>query len=402
MNLWLRIFLPYAAGYVLSYLLRNANAVIAPELTRELGISSSGLGLLTSAYLLAFGAFQLPLGILLDRYGPRRVESALLVVAASGSAFFALGSTLPGLALARAAIGLGVSACLMGSFKVLSIWFPAERRPSLNAAVMVAGGLGALSATTPLSALLPALGWRGVFFALAALTLAAAFAIFLTPEKESAPSGETFGEQIAALGSIVRSRPFRRYAPPTTMFVGGFMALQGLWAVSWIMHVNGSTREGAAFHLLLTTVAMTCGFLLVALFFGALQRRGVRPDRMLAGGMAAGVLVLLGILLGAGCSHVLWFLLGLAFAVSNLSYALLSAHFPPSLAGRANTALNLCVFAGAFLIQWGYGVSLDVLTARGWVMADAHRAAVATLLALQAASFAWFLATGRDHRSGQA
>ena len=189
MNLWLRIFLPYAAGYFLSYLLRNANAVIAPELTRELGVSSASLGLLTSAYLLAFGAFQLPLGILLDRYGPRRVEGALLVVAAAGSALFALGNTLPELALARAAIGLGVSACLMASFKVLSIWFPAERQPSMNAAVMVAGGLGALSATTPLAALLPALGWRGVFFALAALTLAAAVGIFLTPEKASARVG---------------------------------------------------------------------------------------------------------------------------------------------------------------------------------------------------------------------
>lgn len=402
MNPWLRIFLPYAAGYVLSYLLRNANAVIAPELTRDLGISSADLGLLTSAYLLAFGSFQLPLGILLDRYGPRRVESGLLVVAAAGSALFALGSSLPQLALARAAIGLGVSACLMASFKVLSIWFPAERRPSLNAAVMVAGGLGALSATTPLSALLPALGWRGVFLALAVLTLAASLAIFLTPEKASAASGETFGRQVGALRDVVRSRAFRRYAPPTTVFVGGFMALQGLWAVSWLMHVDGATREGAAFHLLLTTVAMTCGFLLVALCFGALQRRGVPPDRMLAAGMAAGVLVLLGILLGAGRSHVLWFLLGLAFAVTNLSYALLSAHFPVSLAGRVNTALNLCVFSGAFLIQWGYGVSLDVLTGRGWALADAHRAAVTALLVLQAASLAWFLATGRGRRPGQA
>lgn len=401
MNLWLRIFLPYAAGYYLSYLLRNANAVIAPELTRELGISSAGLGLLTSAYLLAFGAFQLPLGILLDRHGPRRVEATLLLVAAAGSAFFALGGSLPELALARAAIGIGVSACLMASFKVLTVWFPADRLPSLNAAVMVAGSLGALSATTPLSALLPAVGWRGVFFALAGLAVLAGIGIFLTPEKGAARSGETFGQQVGALGGIVRSRVFWRYAPPTTLFVGGFMALQGLWAVSWLMHVDGRSREAAAFHLLLTTVAMMCGFLLVALFFGAVQRRGVAPDRVLATGMAAGIAVLLGILLGAGESHVLWFLLGLVFAVGNLAYALLSAHFPPSMAGRANTALNLCVFVGAFGIQWGYGVSLDVLVARGWALADAHRAVVGALVALQVASFAWFVATGRGPRPGR-
>ena len=144
-NPWPRVFLPFAAGYYLSYLLRNVNAVIAPELTRDLGVSAADLGLLTSAYLLAFGLVQLPLGLLLDRYGPRRVEAALLLIAASGCALFALGADLGQLAMARALIGLGVSACLMASFKAFSLWFPAERQASLNAAVMAAGGLGALS-----------------------------------------------------------------------------------------------------------------------------------------------------------------------------------------------------------------------------------------------------------------
>ena len=86
MHLGLRLFLPFAVGYFLSYLLRNVNAVIAPELTRELGVSAADLGLLTAAYLLAFSSFQLPLGVLLDRYGPRRVEAVLLLIAAAGSA----------------------------------------------------------------------------------------------------------------------------------------------------------------------------------------------------------------------------------------------------------------------------------------------------------------------------
>jgi len=102
MNRWLRVFLPFAAGYFLSYLLRNVNAIIAPELARELAVSAADLGLLTAAYLFAFGAFQLPLGILLDRYGPRRVEAALLVVAGTGALL--LGEP-PATAAASTAVG---------------------------------------------------------------------------------------------------------------------------------------------------------------------------------------------------------------------------------------------------------------------------------------------------------
>ncbi|HET8725488.1 MAG TPA: MFS transporter [Anaeromyxobacteraceae bacterium] len=395
MSPWPRIFLPYAAGYFLSYLLRNANAVIAPELSRDLGLSAAGLGLLTSAYLLGFGAFQLPLGILLDRYGPRRVEASLLLVAAAGSAAFALGGTLPQLALARAAIGLGVSACLMASFKAFTLWFPADRQPSLNAAVMVAGGLGALTATTPLSLAVPVLGWRGVFAALAALAVVAAAGVASTPERDPGGSRETFREQLAALGDIARSRAFRHYAPPTTFFVGGFMALQGLWAVPFLMQVSGRSRDAAAFHLLLTTVAMMAGFLGIAVFIGGLRRRGVHPDRLLGAGMVAQLAALLGLVLGLGDSHLWWFVLGLCFAVGNLAYAVLSSQFRPAVAGRANTALNLAVFAGAFLIQWAYGAALDALGARGWPPASAHRAATGALVVLEAASLAWFVRGAR-------
>ena len=122
MNLWLRVFLPFALGYYLSYFLRNANAVIAPVLSGELSLSPADLGLLTSTYLLVFGAFQIPLGILLDRYGPRRVEAGLLLIAAAGAMLFALGRDLTELALARGLIGLGVSACLMASFKGFLQW----------------------------------------------------------------------------------------------------------------------------------------------------------------------------------------------------------------------------------------------------------------------------------------
>lgn len=157
------------------------------------------------------------------------------------------------------------------------------------------------------------------------------------------------------------------------------------------MQVGGHSRDSAAFHLLLATSAMTFGFLFVAAFIVPLRRHGIHPDRVLAVGMGIGLVAMLGVLMGIGASHVLWFFLGLSFAFGNIAYAQHASHFPPALAGRANTALNLGAFLGAFVIQWGYGALLDRLTAGGWALADAHRVVFGSLLALQGASFAWYL-----------
>ncbi len=390
-NPWKRIFAPFAAGYFLSYLLRNANAVISPELTHDLGLSAADLGLLTSAYLLAFGAFQLPLGILLDRYGPRRVEAGLLLICAAGAALFAAGEGLLQLTFGRALIGLGVSACLMGSFKAFSLWFPIERQVSLNAAIMAAGGLGALTASSPLGAVLPILGWRGIFYALAAITVMVAALIFMTPEKPGGAPRESLRQQLAGLAAIFRSRAFWRFAPQTTLIVGGFMALQGLWALPFLMTVNGLSREASAFHLLLMASAMLTGFLFIAFFVTRLARAGLPPVRLLIFGLGFGMLAMLGIVLDIGPSWLLWPSLGLVFSVSNLAYALLSAEFPVSLAGRVNTALNLGAFVGAFAIQWLFGVAVDGLQATGLTPATAYRTSLAGLLALQGAGWLWFV-----------
>ncbi|MDP1652923.1 MAG: MFS transporter [Rhodocyclaceae bacterium] len=390
-NPWTRIFAPFAAGYFLSYLLRNANAVISPELTHDLGLSAADLGLLTSAYLLTFGAFQLPLGILLDRYGPRRVESGLLLICAAGTALFALGESMPQLTFGRALIGLGVSACLMASFKAFSLWFPIERQASLNAAIMAAGGLGAIAASSPLGALLPILGWRGIFVALAALGLVAAALIFTTPEKAGGAPRESLRQQLAGLASIFGSRAFWRFAPQTTLIVGGFMALQGLWALPFMMTVNGLTRDAAAFHLLLMAGAQLCGFLAIAFFVTRLARAGLPPVRLLMFGLGFGMLATLGIVLDIGPSWLLWPSLGLVFSVGNLAYALLSAEFPVTLAGRVNTALNLGAFVGAFAIQWLFGVAVDGLQVTGLTPDIAYRASLAGLLALQMAGWGWFI-----------
>src|SRR5918999_5842101 len=136
------VFLPFAAGYFLSFFFRNVNAVISKDLSGEFELSPSDLGFLTSMYLLAFAAFQLPLGVLLDRYGPRRVVAALFCVAAAGAAIFATAQDFIWLSLGRALIGLGVSGGLMGAIKAFTLWFPLGRLATLNGLYLAAGGIG--------------------------------------------------------------------------------------------------------------------------------------------------------------------------------------------------------------------------------------------------------------------
>lgn len=391
LRIWLRLVPAYAAGYFLSYGLRSVNAVIAPELMQELGITAAGLGLLTSAYFLGFGLFQLPLGLLLDRFGPRRVEAVLLMVAAAGCVLFAVGHTLATLALARALIGLGVSACLMASFKAFTQWFPLERLPSLTATIMVAGGLGALSASIPVELALPVFGWRGVFFLSAGLLALTAAFLLTVPDHASSSPLETFAQQIRSLGGIYGNRHFWRFAPQGCLTSGGFMAIQGLWAVPWLLEVEGATRSGAAGILFLMGLAMLTGFVFVATCSGWLARRGVAPMALLTFGIGLALVVELAIIMGLAPARWLWPLLGLSFSLGNIAYSQLTAAFPVSLSGRVNTALNLMSFIGAFGLQWGIGAAVDGFSGGGMVRADAFRTTLAVLLAMQTLAFVWFL-----------
>jgi len=395
-QLWLRLFLPFAAGYFLSYLYRTANAVIGPVLARDLGLGDNALGLLTSTYFLAFGAAQLPLGMLLDRFGPRRVESALLLIAAAGAAAFAASDTLSGLAIGRALIGLGVSACLMASFKAFSQWFPPERQASLTGWIMAAGGLGALAASKPLELALGFAGWREIMLTLAVITLLVATALWWFVPDKAGPKGAGLAEQLAGVRQVFASRHFWRYAPMGFWMTGGFMAVQGLWATRWMSVIEQLDRTAIAVRLTWMSSAMLAGFLFMGFFATLLVRRGIKLERVYLGAMLAAIVSLGAITLfpGRGADW-LWPVLGACFSLSNIAYSLVAQTFPPALSGRANTALNLLVFAGAFGLQWGFGALVDLLQAAGWTADSAFRTGFLTLLGGQIAAFSWLVGCGR-------
>jgi predicted MFS family arabinose efflux permease len=388
----LRVLLPFAFGYFLSYLFRVVNAVAGPPLAAEIGLDAGDLGLLTSIYFLTFGAFQLPLGVLLDRYGPRLVEATLLLFAAAGAGLFAIAGDLTSLMIGRGLIGLGVSACLMAAFKAYSLAVPAGRLPLVNGIHLAAGGLGALAGGAPSEFVLQAAGWRALFFGLCGLSLLAALllAVFIPGQKRRV-DGETLGDQLSGVISVFTNPAFLRIAPFGVASVGTALAIQGLWAGPWLRDVAGLSSAMAASVLSLMAVAMAASFLVFGVITERLQAFGISTLQMSVAGMVVAIATqALIIVVPAALAPYAWYSYAFFGTAGVLVYPVLTAAFAGHLGGRVITAVNFLVFAWSFAIQWAVGEAIDALSPTQGV-AGAYQTTFAVLIALQAAAFVWFV-----------
>lgn len=397
-----RVVLVFGLAYFLSYAMRAINAVIAPALSADLHLTNADLGLLSAAYFMGFGLMQLPIGVWLDRHGPRRTESALLLFGALGAAIFASSDTLLGVWVGRALIGVGVSACLMAAFKAFRVWYPPERQSQLGSYMLVIGTAGALSATVPVALLLPVVGWRTVFFGVAVALLLAAWVLFsrLRDIEQSmpmhdlarAPSGNAASNFEAndapGYGAIFADPYFRRMALLGAVHQGGFMALQSLWAGPWMITVLGMSVEETSHVLFLFNLALLIAYLGLSWWapryvaYG--QRTGLPVLRVVAVGLSISVVVqALMVLLPYESSWWLWIVFAVVITVTTLGQTHVSLAFPTALVGRANSAFNLTLFVGAFSVQWGIGLLVDLFVSFSWQSAAAMRMAVACYLLLQ-------------------
>lgn len=393
------VFLPFAAGYYVSFLFRNVNSVVFPELTAEFNLSPGTLGLLTSVYFLAFAGAQLPLGLLIDRYGPRRVNATMLLVAAVGGVVFSVAAGLPALLAGRALIGLGVAVCLMASITVFALWFPHERLATLTGWMLLVGSIGALSATKPVEMAMRVIDWRTLFLVLSGLAVCASLAIFLAvPEKPAAGSGGTLRRQVAAIGEILRDRGFWTIGLASAFVQAIGIGLLGLWAGPWMRDVAGLDRAAMAQDLLYAAFAFGVGGVLCGTLSDRLVQRGVRPLLTFFAGCVVSTVVMIPIVIGWGAaSLVLWVLLMALCPFGVLAFPLLTARFPREITGRVVTALNMVVFVLAFGIQYGVGVIIGLWPVTdGRYALEGYRAAFAVCWVLQAASVAWLAYTERD------
>jgi len=393
---WLigRLWLPFACVYFLSYALRNVNAVLVPELTRDFALSASQLGFLTSVFFLAFVVAQLPGGMLLDRFGPRRVNATLILLAAAGCAMFALAESFVALTVARILIGLGLSLALMSSLKAFTQWFPLDRLPLAGGLLLTIGGLGGLAAILPVEWALHSVSWRVVFAASALACIATSAFLFLAaPDRREAAGEAGFAELLSGLGTVFRHPVFWRLVVAAAILGSPLQAMQSLWIGPWLRDVAGLGREAAVAVMSAYMLGSTLGFMITSGVVDRLIRRGLDPLTIYKAHSGLSVLLLIVITLINGPGALwLWggyFLLGTS---GMLLFMNLARIFSADLTGRVNTACNTIVFSAVFAIQWGFGVVLDI-----WPIVDGryavtgYQAALGLLIGLQLAVLGWLL-----------
>lgn len=399
-RLVLAVLLPFSLCYFLSYLYRAVNAVIAPNLVADVGLDASELGLLTAAYLIGFAGFQIPLGILLDRFGPRKVQALLLCVGALGALVFSWAAGLWGLSGARMLIGIGSAGGLMAGFKAVTIWVPEQRRALANACIMAVGGLGILTATVPAEWATANFGWRAMFVGLMAITLAVAVFLYLVvPERPkatvaAAASASAGSGVLDAIITIYSDRVFWRVAPFVALTAGCHIGIQTLWAGPWLRDIAGLDRDGVASVLGLQAIGFLVGTLMSGYVADWLGRRGVSLLVTMTGFILIFMTVQLVILFEpVALSPAVWFAFGMFGQAGILAYPWLAQYFGAELAGRSNGCLNTLVFGVAFASQYLIGAIIDLwpATDSGGYDADAYFAGFGTFLVLQVLTMVWFL-----------
>ena len=404
------VLIPFGLGYFLSYLFRTVNVVIALDLASELRLTAADLGLLTSIYFILFAAVHTPVGGILDKYGPRRVQGTLLASAALGSGLFAISTSMAVLAVSRSLIGLGVSGCLMAALKANAQWFPRSKLAFVNACTMSFGTFGALTATIPVEILSELYGWRMIFVGLALFTVALALvSAFVIPDHIGLTNDVNvnrykFGDQLRDLGFIYRDRYFWQIAVVTLLHGGVFLSYQALWMGPWLADVAQYSQVGVANAMLFFNVGMFAGVVGFGILADRLQKLDLGLMTVVRFGVAASLIVQ--IMFAAEITSlavILCAAFGFFGSSTLLVYALLAQNFPGHMVGKVNTAQNMMIFISAFILQWGIGIIIDFWPAVGDGRYDpaGHQVAFIFVITLEVLAFIWLLCPSRMDKSGQ-
>ena len=395
------ILVPFLLCSPLDYTLRINNALIAPALVDEFGLGPAELGFVTSAFFVAFALAQLPLGLALDRYGPRRVVATLLTIAAFGGLVYVSATDIVGLTVGRFLIGVGMAASLTGGITAGRLWFPSERLASITIALVGLSALGGMVASGPMAALLTVVSWRSVIAGLAGACLVVMLTVLAFVPRHAA-AGSTpadLDRPLRAYGAILTNLRFWRLTPVAMGGMGVAIAYQSLWAPLWLRDVAGYGASAQAWVLFVMFAVMLLG----SLGFGWLSvRLGDRPRALQAlalGGFGLSILLqaLLAATRGGLAPGLLWTASSFFFACPTVAHAIVTRAFPPGTAGRAASAVNALLFAAVFLTQWLTGVVIGAFpgTADGGYAVSGHLASLWAVITLQVLALLWCMLAGR-------
>lgn len=383
-------------AFILAHFLRSVPAVIAPDLRAELGLTPAQLSTLPAAIFLGAALMQLPVGVLLDRFGPRRTMSGFLIVAAIGTLVFARAQDVASLAAALFLIGCGAAPIFMGVIVLLSRWVARDRLATATAIAISIGGGGMLLSASPFAAAAELFGWRETLFivGIGAFAIAASVLLVIRDRPADAPTPgepETLLETILGLRHVLGDRRLYAFAAATAVSVGSLVTVRNLWVGPFLNDVYGLDIVARGHVIFIVSIA----WLVSALAYGPLDRwfdtrRGVVTGGLLAFSATAALLALN----GSGSVLVVTILLS-AFALTSAMASPIFAHarslFPDRYTGRVFTAINVCTWSGVFLLQMATGAILDAFPVdeSGRSPAIAYRVmfgalAIALLLALVA------------------
>ena len=310
-----------------------------------------------------FGAAALqyvPLALLLDRFGPRRLFIGQALITVVACLMTAWAESFAMLVAARGLLGMGLAACLTTAFKAVTVWYPRDRLATGNGLILFAGALGAVASTRPLQIFLTTYDWRDMFVvaAIVSFTLALFVAVAM-PERNSERVDD--GRSSVAVYRVILTHPvFWRVSPAAAFGLAGFFAIQGLWANGWMSDVAGLDQGAIGQRLLAMALAMVAGTLINGATMDALARRGIDRSAYLAvelGGLLFGEFALAAKLDPQG--YWPWLLMGFTGNIGALVDPILNRIYPVHYAARSISTIAILTFAHVFVIQSGIGFILD-------------------------------------------
>jgi predicted MFS family arabinose efflux permease len=410
---FVRVTLPLAAMNFTNQASRSVVAVVGPAMAVELGLSASGLGALAGVFFAAYALTQLPVGLAIDMWGARQVQSVLAVVAACGFLLCALSPDTFVLGAGRFITGIGIAGALIGIMKANSQWFRPDQLAQMTGAAVFFGASGGLMATVPVQLLLPLIGWRGAFLLLAGLAcMVALWITFSVPRRApgaAPPPRRSLAVEFAEFGRIFGHPEFIRFAPAIAVLSGLVFTYQGLWAGPWLRDVAGLGDLARAGMLLGFALGMMSGNLISGQLASMAQRRGIDAMLIPYGGMAAIALAQLALIwlpselvASPWALQAVWFVFAFAGSCGPAAYALVALRFPPALTGRVATAVNFAMLGTVFVLQNGIGLVLDLwprTAAGGWDPAG-YAAAMLVTLGLEALTILWLVLARPRWRRG--